>query len=115
MHRTLIALVCAVTLTACTGTTAPSGSVSAPTASASGGQAARLRPGMTENDAFAVFGPESGFERNPADFDESCLSYAYGDATAPRYVHARFRSGALMQATEGHATLCTYADPVPAL
>ncbi len=83
-------------------------------ARADDGEAAKLRPGMSENDAFAVFGPESGFERNPADFDESCLSYAYGPAETPSYVHARFRAGALVQATDGHPGLCTYADPVAA-
>ncbi|MBS0124587.1 hypothetical protein [Thetidibacter halocola] len=80
------------------------------TATRSGdGMADRLRPGMTENDAFGLFGPESGFERNPADWDQSCLSYAYGPVGAPLYVHALFRAGALEQATDGHAGLCTFA------
>ena len=112
MIRTLAALTCIAGLSACTGgAPAPTGGTA--TAVAADGQAAKLTAGMSENDAFAVFGPEAGFERNPADFDETCLSFAYGDATAPRFVHAVFRAGALVGATDGHAALCTYASAIP--
>lgn len=77
------------------------------------GMAAKLRPGMTENEAFALFGPESGFERNPQNWDQSCLSYAYGPAEAPRYVHAVFQNGALLRATDGHDGLCIFAGAAP--
>ena len=87
--------------------------VSAPVSRGGGdGMAAKLRPGMTENDAFGVFGPESGFERNPDNWDQSCLTYAYGDAGAPLYVHAVYENGVLIRATDGHPAICTFAaDP----
>jgi len=74
------------------------------------GQAGKLRVGSSENDAFAIFGPDSGFERNPANWDQSCLSYAYGSAETPRYVHAVYENGALVRATDGHTGICTFAD-----
>lgn len=74
------------------------------------GPASKLPQGASSNDAFAVFGPESGFERNPNNFDETCLSYAYGATETPSYVHAYFVNDVLSRATDGHAGLCTYAD-----
>lgn len=101
-----VSLVTLVALAGCMEASAPSGPVA-------DGEARKLKPGMSQNEAFAVFGPESGFERNPADWDEVCLSYAYGPAEAPSYVHARFRGDALTQATDGHRTLCTYDAVTP--
>ena len=105
MTRILLALPLGLLVLACQP-------VPAPMSRSGDGMAAKLRPGITENDAFAVFGPESGFERNPANWDQSCLSYAYGDASDPRYVHAIFANGALIEATDGHPAICTFAaDP----
>lgn len=87
----------------------------APTARTDDGEARKFKPGMSQNDAFAAFGPESGFERNPANWDEVCLSYAYGSAEAPSYVHARFTGDVLTGATDGHAGLCTYEAAAPAI
>ncbi|MBP0483604.1 hypothetical protein [Sagittula salina] len=56
------------------------------------GVAAKLRPGVTRAEADVALGPDAGFERNPKDFDESCVSYAYG-GVPPLYVHAVFRAG----------------------
>ena len=85
----------------------------APVARSDGGsvgdeQATRLKAGMTENQAFEIFGPETGFERDPENFDISCLSYAYGSAETPLYVHAVFEFGALIRATDGHPAICTF-------
>ncbi len=106
MIRSISILTVAALLAACTAGPTP-------TARSGGdGQASQLRPGMTENQAFEIFGPETGFERDPANFDISCLSYAYGSAEDPRYVHAVFENGALLRATDGHAAICTF-DPAP--
>lgn len=102
-----LALLALVATSGCMESTAP--------ATRSGdGEARKFKPGMSQNDAFAAFGPESGFERNPADWDEVCLSYAYGPAEAPSYVHARFRGDVLISATDGHAGLCIYDAVAPA-
>lgn len=85
----------------------------APVSGGGGGQGAegrKLSAGMTRTQADAVFGLDAGFERNPANWDESCVSYAYGDAATPRYVHAVFRGDALTRATDGHGAICTYGD-----
>ncbi|SNS15563.1 hypothetical protein [Antarctobacter heliothermus] len=73
-----------------------------------GAEARKLSAGMTQAQAEAVFGLDAGFERNPANWDESCVSYAYGDAATPRYVHAVFRGDTLTRATDGHGAICTY-------
>ncbi len=74
------------------------------------GPASKLTAGASSNDAFAIFGPESGFERNPSNFDETCLTYAYGPAEVPNYVHAYYINDVLSRASDGHTGLCTYAD-----
>lgn len=111
MIRSIAILAGALALSGCMEAASPVARGAGP---ASDGQAAKLKTGMSENAAFEVFGPESGFERNPANWDQSCLSYAYGSAEAPRYVHALFENGALVQATDGHAALCTFSAPQPA-
>lgn len=73
-----------------------------------GAEARKLSAGMTQVQSDAVFGLDAGYERNPANWDESCVSYAYGDAGTPRYVHAVFRGGRLLRATDGHGAICTY-------
>ncbi|MBV2360062.1 hypothetical protein KUH32_09775 [Thalassococcus sp. CAU 1522] len=105
MKRWMTGCVAALSVAGCMQA-APSTGPSAST----DGHAAKLRPGMSPNDAFLTFGPESGFERNPANWDESCLSYAYGPAEQPRYVHARFVNDALATATDGHPGICSYTD-----
>lgn len=69
--------------------------------------AAKLSSGITEAEAGVALGVEAGLERNPENWDESCLSYAYGDSPL-RYVHAVFRKGVLVRATDGHREICTY-------
>jgi hypothetical protein len=71
------------------------------------GVAAQLSAGISRAEAEALLGMEAGFERNPADWDESCVSYAYGDGR-PRYVHAVFRNGTLQRASDGHGAICTF-------
>ncbi|WP_417211014.1 hypothetical protein [Antarctobacter sp.] len=73
-----------------------------------GAEARKLSTGMTQAQADAVFGLDAGFERNPANWDEACVSYAYGSAEAPRYVHAVFRNGQLVRSTDGHGAICAY-------
>ena len=85
--------------------------VAAPTGGATGGDTVPgLSPGMTPAQAQAALGPDTGYERNPADWDETCISHA-----DPRggMVHAVFRGGALVRATGGHGTICTYPDTWP--
>lgn len=107
MTRLILSSVALLGLAACL-----QGGPSAAPAAKSDGEARKLKSGMSTNDAFGVFGPESGFERNPADWDVACLSYAYGAVDAPRYVHAKFRNDVLESATDGHGGICTYAEPV---
>lgn len=76
----------------------------------SGPEARKLSTGMSKAQADAVFGVDAGYERNPANWDEACASYAYGTAEAPRYVHATFLGDQMTRATEGHAAICTYGD-----
>jgi hypothetical protein len=75
-----------------------------------GAEARKLSAGMTPAQADAVFGVDAGYERNPANWDESCVSYAYGSPEAPRYVHAAFRNDRMVRATDGHGAICTYGD-----
>ena len=73
------------------------------------GVAQRLTLGASRAEADLAFGSEAGFERNPQNYDESCVSYAYGDGAAgPRYIHARFRGDALVARSDGHGVICTY-------
>ncbi|GAA4227368.1 hypothetical protein J4E08_20830 [Sagittula sp. NFXS13] len=75
------------------------------------GVAQKLALGISAAEAEVALGMEAGFERNPQNYDESCSSYAYGDfGDGPRYVHARFRDGALVQRSDGHRGLCTYGS-----
>lgn len=94
-------------LVACTD-----GAVSTASTGASDGVARQLNPGMTAAEAEATLGMDAGFERNPANWDQSCISYAYESAEGPRYVHAVFENETLVRATDGHGDICTYADPV---
>ena len=99
MPRLVLALT-ALMLSACT--------VGAPQADKPGndGVAQKLTLGVTRAEAEVALGTEAGFERNPKNFDESCVSYAYGDG--PKYVHAVYRGGTLVRRTDGHRQLCTY-------
>ena len=88
-----------------------------PTLAAAGGgkqgaEARKLTRGMTNAQADAVFGLDAGYERNPANWDETCVSYAYGAAEAPRYVHAVFQNEKLIRSTDGHGAICVYGDLV---
>ncbi|SMX38655.1 hypothetical protein [Maliponia aquimaris] len=78
------------------------------TGGAQGAEARKLSNGMTKAQADAVFGLDAGYERNPANWDEACVSYAYGSPEAPRYVHAVFRGETLVRSTDGHGAICTY-------
>lgn len=75
-----------------------------------GAEARKLSNGMTKADADAVFGLDAGYERNPANWDESCVSYIYGSAENPRFVHAVFRNERLIRSTDGHGAICIYGD-----
>ena len=105
MPRPATAILALLFVAGCVQGTAPSSS----RAGSSAGMANQVTPGMSEDDVFAVFGPDDGFARNPDNWAESCISYAYGSETAPRYVHAVFENGALLRATDGHDAPCTYA------
>ena len=85
---------------------------SAPTSESGGndGVAKKLSLGVTKAEADVALGVEAGFERNPKNYDEECVSYAYGDG--PRFVHAVFRGGKLVQRSDGHRGLCTYGTLV---
>ena len=63
---------------------------------------------MSKAQADAVFGLDAGYERNPANWDEACVSYAYGTADTPRYVHAVFQKEQMVRATDGHGAICIY-------
>lgn len=101
--RLVLALGAALALSGCMDAAAP--------VTGGGGQGAearKLSSGMSPAQAEAVFGLDAGFERNPANWDESCVSYAYGSGEAPRYVHAVFRNDRLVRSTDGHGAICTY-------
>ena len=85
----------------------------APPAQRSGndGVADKLALGVTKAEVDTALGIEAGFERNPANWDESCASYAYG-GDRRRYVHAVFEDGVLTRASDGHGTICTYGASV---
>lgn len=104
-----LALIAPVLLAACMQT-APNADRPDRSARANDGMAAKLFPGSTQAEVEAQLGFDAGFERNPADFDESCVSYPYGDGT--RHVHAVFRAGRLVRASDGHESLCTYGTLV---
>lgn len=67
------------------GATAVGGS----TGGGQGPEARKLSSGMTPAQAEGVFGLDAGYERNPANWDEACISYAYDGGA--RYVHAVYR------------------------
>lgn len=75
----------------------------------SDGVAQKLTMGVTRAEADVALGMDAGFERNPKNFDEECVSYAYGGVPT-RYVHAVFRQGRLVAASDAHPTLCTYGS-----
>ncbi|MCC1494354.1 hypothetical protein [Cognatishimia sp. F0-27] len=77
-------------------------------AGAADGEANRLDAGMTEAEVLEKMGPENGFERNPVNLDQTCLSFNYGSEAAPRYVHALMERNVLVRATDGHGALCTF-------
>ncbi|MFW2541427.1 hypothetical protein ACN2XU_02210 [Primorskyibacter sp. 2E107] len=85
-------------LAGCTDGPAPSAS------SAPGAAVAQLQPGMTEEQAFAILGPEVGYVRNPANWDQACLSYG----SAGAYIHAVFENGALIRSSAGNPALCSF-------
>lgn len=74
----------------------------------SDGVARKLAVGVSPAEATVALGTDSGFERNPDNWDESCVSYSYGTAEAPRYVHAVFVKDALVRATDAHVGICSY-------
>ncbi|MFC0156860.1 hypothetical protein [Mameliella alba] len=84
------------------GATAVGGS----TGGGQGPEARKLSSGMTPAQAEGVFGLDAGYERNPANWDEACISYAYDGGA--RYVHAVYRNDRLVRATDGHGAICTY-------
>lgn len=91
-------------LAACSGTGGPQGADRV----GNDGVAERLAIGASRSDVEAQLGLERGFERNPANFDESCVSFVYGGDGTERFVHAVFRDDRLVRATDGHGVLCTY-------
>lgn len=103
MRRFLVLSSAALALAGCMETAAPAGG-----GGGNGPEARKLSAGMTRAQTDAVFGLDAGFERNPANWDESCVSYAYGNADAPRYVHATFLGDRMTRATDGHGAICTY-------
>lgn len=107
MKPFLLSFILIGALASCAQTT-PSTKNSASTAGSGDGEARKLKIGSSSNEAFSTFGPEAGFERNPDNFDETCLSYAYGSAESPRYVHAYYFNNVLSRATDGHSAICTY-------
>lgn len=105
MSRLSLVLLPLLSLTACME--------AAPPASKPGndGVAQKLAMGVSRAEAEVALGTEAGFERNPKNYDESCVSYAYGDfGGGPRYVHATYRGGKLVARTDGHSGLCTYGS-----
>ncbi|WP_425099592.1 hypothetical protein [Tropicibacter sp. S64] len=101
MLRLTLTALTALALTGCTE--GPAGGSSPATAAASG-LARQLTPGMTEEQVFTIAGTEAGYERNPDNWDQACLSYG----SEGSYTHATFENGVLLSASDGHATLCTY-------
>ena len=76
----------------------------------SDGVARKLAKGITPSEASVALGPDAGFERNPENWDEACISYNYGSEEAPKYVHAVFVQDALVRATDGHLDICAYGQ-----
>ncbi len=76
----------------------------------SDGVARKLAKGVSPAEAAVALGPDAGFERNPNNWDEACVSYNYGSAEAPKYVHAVFVNDAMTRATDGHLDICSYAE-----
>lgn len=109
MKRYILSLILVTAAAGCMNTVSQNSGQSTSGQSVANGPASQLPQGASSNDAFAIFGPESGFERNPNNFDETCLSYAYGATETPRYVHAYFVNDVLRLASDGHVGLCTYS------
>ena len=101
----LLPLAALCLLAACSGGGGPS--TQAP---GNDGVADKLPVGAARSDVEATLGIDRGFERNPANFDESCVSYVYGAEGRERFVHAVFRQDRLVRATDGHGVLCTYGS-----
>lgn len=93
-------------LSACSG----GGGTTAGGGGGNDGVADKLPVGAARSDVEATLGIDRGFERNPANFDESCVSYVYGGEGRERFVHAVFRQDRLVRATDGHGVLCTYGS-----
>ncbi|MGP6086755.1 hypothetical protein [Antarctobacter jejuensis] len=109
MRGALVLLTAAAALAGCMNAAAP---VSGAGGGGTGPEARKLSAGMTKLQADAVFGLDAGYERNPANWDEACASYAYGPAEAPLYVHATFAGDTLLRATDGHGAICTYGAAI---
>ncbi|ETA52851.2 hypothetical protein P279_06380 [Rhodobacteraceae bacterium PD-2] len=103
--KPVVALVSLCLLAACAGGGGPRAE-----APGNDGVADRLAIGATQADIEAQLGLERGFERNPADFDESCVSFVYARGGQERFVHAIFRDDRLVRASDGHGGLCTYGS-----
>lgn len=88
---------------------APAGDASQP--ARSDGVARKLAVGVSPAEATVALGADAGFERNPDNWDESCVSYSYGTPEAPKYVHAVFVNDALVRATDAHVGICSYEAP----
>lgn len=84
----------------------PVGDASQP--AGSDGVARKLAVGVSPAEATVALGADAGFERNPNNWDESCVSYSYGTPEAPKYVHAVFVNDALVRATDAHVGICSY-------
>ena len=107
MRPALIFGLVPLVLVACTD-----GPVSTAGPGATDGVAGQLSAGMTAAQAEATLGMDAGYERNPANWDESCVSFVYDSGGDRRFVHAVFENETLVRATDGHASICTYPDPV---
>lgn len=109
MRRVALILGVAAALSGCMeGATAVGGGAGGRTGGEQGPEARKLSSGMSPAQAEGVFGLDAGYERNPANWDEACISYAYDGGT--RYVHAVYRNDRLVRATDGHGAICTYGD-----
>ncbi|SMX30160.1 hypothetical protein TRP8649_04301 [Pelagimonas phthalicica] len=103
--RLVLILAAIVGVSGCMQGAGPAGEGGVPK---SDGVARKLAKGVSPSEAEVALGPDSGFERNPSNWDEACVSYNYGSAEAPRYVHAVFVNDALTRATDGHLDICSF-------
>ncbi|MGH1415352.1 MAG: hypothetical protein ACRBB0_17825 [Pelagimonas sp.] len=104
MLRLVLSSVAMLSLAGCMQGAAPGAD-----APKSDGVARKLSKGVSPSEAAVALGPDAGFERNPANWDEACVSYNYGTTEAPKYVHAVFVNDALTRATDGHFEICSYS------